>query len=325
MAPSQEMETSLIYESILNKNEKLKPPRASEKREWDIVWRNVIIFVLLHLGAIYGFFLFLTQAKCATGIFAFVIGVASGLGITAGAHRLWCHKAYKAKLPLRIILVVFNTIAFQDSVIHWARDHRVHHKFSDTDADPHNAERGFFFSHAGWLLMRKHPDIKAKGQSIDMSDLWADPLLRFQKKYYMILMPLACFILPTYIPTLWGESLKNAFFISAVCRYVYVLNVTWLINSAAHKWGTKPYNKSIYPVESKLVAFLVLGEGFHNFHHMFPWDSKTSELGNYAFNFTNIFLDVMAKIGWGYDFRTASRDLVLKTVKNLGDGSHPEF
>lgn len=37
----------------------------------------------------------------------------SGLGITAGAHRLWAHRSYKAKLPLRVILMIFNTIAFE--------------------------------------------------------------------------------------------------------------------------------------------------------------------------------------------------------------------
>jgi len=39
----------------------------------------------------------------------------SGLGITAGAHRLWAHRSYKGKLPLRIILMIFNTIAFEVS------------------------------------------------------------------------------------------------------------------------------------------------------------------------------------------------------------------
>lgn len=78
----------------------------------------------------------------------------SGLGITAGAHRLWAHRSYKARFPLRVILMIFNTIAFQDAAMHWARDHRVHHKYSETDADPHNATRGFFFSHMGWLLVK---------------------------------------------------------------------------------------------------------------------------------------------------------------------------
>lgn len=42
--------------------------------------------------------------------------VASGLGITAGAHRLWAHKSYKAKWPLRLILIIFNTLAFQVNI-----------------------------------------------------------------------------------------------------------------------------------------------------------------------------------------------------------------
>lgn len=58
----------------------------------------------------------------------------------------------------------------------------MHHKYSETDADPHNATRGFFFSHVGWLLVKKHPEIKAKGHNVDMTDLWSDPVLKFQKK-----------------------------------------------------------------------------------------------------------------------------------------------
>ena len=58
----------------------------------------------------------------------------------------------------------------------------MHHKYSETDADPHNAKRGFFFAHIGWLLVKKHPDVKAKGQHLDLSDLHADPVLRFQRK-----------------------------------------------------------------------------------------------------------------------------------------------
>lgn len=60
---------------------------------------------------------------------------------------------------------------------------RVHHKFTDTDADPHNSRRGLFFSHVGWLLVKKHPDVKRKGATIDMSDLERDPIVMFQKKW----------------------------------------------------------------------------------------------------------------------------------------------
>lgn len=83
----------------------------------------------------------LINEKKKTIFAALVLYLASGLGITGGAHRLWAHRSYKAKLPLKILLTVFNTMAFQDCAIHWARDHRVHHKYSETDADPHNATR----------------------------------------------------------------------------------------------------------------------------------------------------------------------------------------
>jgi len=77
----------------------------------------------------------------------------------------------------------FHTLIFQGPIYTWVRDHRVHHKFMDTDADPHNARRGLFFSHVGWLLIRKHPEVVNKGAMIDCSDLEQDPFVVFQRKY----------------------------------------------------------------------------------------------------------------------------------------------
>ncbi|XP_021566832.1 stearoyl-CoA desaturase 5 [Carlito syrichta] len=109
----------------------------------------------------------------------------TALGVTAGAHRLWSHRSYKAKLPLRIFLAIANSMAFQNDIFEWARDHRAHHKYSETDADPHNARRGFFFSHIGWLFVRKHRDVIEKGRKLDVTDLLADPVVRFQRKLKM--------------------------------------------------------------------------------------------------------------------------------------------
>lgn len=39
------------------------------------------------------------------------------------------------------------------------------------------------------------------------------------------------------------------------------------------------------------------GEGWHNFHHVFPWDYKAAELGNYRYNITTAYIDFLAKIG----------------------------
>uniref|UniRef100_A0A6P7H9J3 Acyl-CoA desaturase 4-like n=1 Tax=Diabrotica virgifera virgifera TaxID=50390 RepID=A0A6P7H9J3_DIAVI len=111
-----------------------------------------------------------------------IYATASVVGITAGNHRLWAHRTYKAKLPLRIFLMLMQTTTIQNNIYVWARDHRLHHKYTDTAADPHNSNRGFFFSHVGWLLMKKNPEVKNKGKNIDMSDVAADPVVQFQIK-----------------------------------------------------------------------------------------------------------------------------------------------
>ncbi|XP_069699831.1 acyl-CoA Delta-9 desaturase-like isoform X2 [Periplaneta americana] len=241
------------------------------------------------------------------------------VGITAGAHRLWSHRSYKATWQLKIILGIFQTIAFQNHIFEWARDHRVHHKFSETDGDPHNAKRGFFFSHVGWLLMKKHPDVISKGKKIDVSDLEKDPVVVFQRKYYLILMPVLAFILPTMLPVyLWDEDLWVSWHMSLL-RWTAGLNVTWLVNSAAHIWGYKPYDRNISPVENPIVSFLAYGEGWHNYHHVFPFDYKTSELV-FTINFTTAFINFFALLGWAYDLKTVSKETIRKRVGRTGNG-----
>lgn len=65
-----------------------------------------------------------------------------------------------------------------------------------------------------------------------------------------------------------------------------------------------------------------VGEGYHNYHHVFPWDYKASEFGHVIFNPTALWIDFFHKIGWAYDLKQASFDLVESVAKNRGDGSH---
>lgn len=294
--------------------------QAEKRPPMKIVWRNVLWMIALHIGALYGLYL-LPWVKGQTILWGLILYILSGLGITAGAHRLWAHKSYSAKLPLRIFLVICNYMAFQNDVIEWARDHRVHHKYSETDADPHNAKRGFFFAHVGWLLVRKHPDVKAKGKCIDLSDLYKDPVLRVQRKFYMPGMVFFCFVVPTVVPMyFWGESFINAYFVPALLRYILVLNSTWSVNSFAHLFGNKPYDRHINPVENFLVAYSAIGEGFHNYHHTFPHDYSTSEYP-WRVNLTTLFIDFMAFLGQVTSRTKVSKDTVKRRQNRTGDGS----
>lgn len=145
----------------------------------EIKWRNVFLFLYLHSAAAYGFTF---EKKTSSIVVGYIIGFLSAWGTTVGAHRLWTHRTFKANLKMRIMLMLMQTMAAQNDMIEWVRDHRVHHKFCDTNADPHNIKRGFFFAHMGWLLCKKHPHVKKFGSKIDMSDVESDPVLQFQRK-----------------------------------------------------------------------------------------------------------------------------------------------
>ncbi|XP_053210212.1 stearoyl-CoA desaturase 5-like [Panonychus citri] len=243
---------------------------------------------------------------------AFYCVFVNAVGIGVGAHRLWSHRSFKAKTPLRVFLALAFTSAGQKSLGTWVRDHRTHHKFSETDADPHNAKRGFFFAHQGWLLVKRHPDNVRKSASIDMDDVLSDPVVIWSTKYYTLLLIITLILVPTLIPFYCYQiSLFHCLLMTGV-RYVISLHGTWLVNSAAHLWGDKPYDKTIYPSEAKWIAWLIpVGEFYHNYHHTFPQDYKASEFGWFGqWNTNAAFIDLMALIGQAYDLKTAPKNLI---------------
>lgn len=338
MSAGKERTTSVVYDTLVAENGTVlsgrkKPEGAKEPEDGSvggetefvprIKWPDLLVQIFIHGGCVYGFYLALTQAKIYTALFAFATIYTSGFGITAGAHRLWSHRAYKAKWPLRLLLVFLFTITGQRHVYAWALDHRVHHKYSETDADPHNAKRGFFFAHVGWLFMTPHPDVVAKRNAVDMSDLEADPIVMWQKRLYVPLFALLAIGLPVAIPCyFWSESLWVSFWVNFNFRFCVTLNIAFFVNSVAHMWGQRPYDKYISPVENVAVSIAALGEGWHNYHHVFPWDYKTGELGDYSFNITTGFIDAFARLGWAYDRKYVSPEMVRRRAHRSGDGSH---
>ncbi|CAL8070692.1 unnamed protein product [Orchesella dallaii] len=254
-----------------------------------------------------------------------IYGYIGGLGITVGCHRYWTHKTFKANKALQVLMMLMQTISMQYPIFKWCRDHRVHHKYTDTDADPHSAKRGFWFSHITWLFLPKHPEVEDKLKIIDISDLARDPIVRFQSKYYWELFTVLFYILPMLVNQ-WASPeltlLQN--FIIQHARYGTSLHFTFLVNSLAHMWGDKPYDKEISSSENALVSLLAVGEGWHNYHHTFPWDYKAAEFG-YKINVSTMFIHFFAMIGWAYDLKTVSHKLLVDRINRTGDGSHPLF
>ncbi|KAG9511242.1 Stearoyl-CoA desaturase 5 [Fragariocoptes setiger] len=290
-----------------------------ESGSGELVWRNIFLFVVLHSSIPIGIYMMWTQRPYKTMLYALLLTYLSALGVTAGAHRLWSHRSYKARWPVQVLLIILQTLAGQNSVYTWSRDHRVHHKFSETDADPHNIKRGFFFAHMGWLCTRKHPEVLSKGKLIDMSDLEANPYVAFQHKHFWWMAALFTVAVPTAIPCLmWNERFWTSFVLSFMFRYALALHGTWLVNSAAHYYGSRPYDEHIEARESPVVIYTGVGEGFHNYHHAFPSDYSTSEFGKYL-NITTAFIDTMASIGLVYGRRKIDAKMILQRRARTGD------
>ncbi|XP_041984710.1 acyl-CoA Delta-9 desaturase-like [Aricia agestis] len=309
----------IVYDATIPRNDPkfLAPVRRWEKRMGfvtAILWDHVFYLASLHAAGLIWPFLCWNIISWKLILFSFFMGGVGGFGVTAGAHRYWTHRSYKATLPFQIILMYCFASAGQNKVFDWVRDHRVHHKLSESDADPHDVRRGFFFSHIGWLMMKKHPRVIAEGRKIYMDDIHNDTLVQICTRHFTLIQLICCIIIPTVVPVAWWGEGWLLSFLANITRYTLNLNFTWAVNSFAHLWGNKPYDPNIMPVENWGVSLVAMGEGWHNYHHTFPWDYKAAEL-SYFLNFTTLTLDAFAAVGWVYDRKQASPALIQSVVE----------
>jgi fatty-acid desaturase len=168
-------------------------------------------------------------------------------------------------------------MALQNSVLIWASQHRMHHRFvDDVDRDPYSAKRGFWFSHIGWIL-RNYPS--GRNDFTNAKDLERDPIVMFQHRFYLPLALVMNIGLPLALGWAVGD-LWGVFLLGGLLRLVVNHHFTWFINSLAHMWGTQPYTDENTARDNPALAFLTYGEGYHNFHHIFQNASQRRSGGS---------------------------------------------
>jgi len=167
--------------------------------------------------------------------------------------------------------MIMGTTAFEGSIIWWARDHRAHHRFSDTEKDPYGVDKGLLWAHVGWMFFKK--DSKRIGKT-DVSDLTSDPIVAWQHRNYSWFSITCGIVIPTLICGLgWGDW-WGGYFYASIIRAVGVLQATWCINSLAHYLGEATYSDQRSSRDSFIVSLITFGEGYHCFHHEFPYDYR---------------------------------------------------
>lgn len=206
----------------------------------------------------------------------------TGLGVTLGYHRLFCHRAFSACAPLAAALGILGAMTMQGQISAWVSIHRKHHRYSDRLGDPHSprprgagiagAVRGFFEGHVGWVMSHVYCVY------VDyVRDLRRDPVVRWVDRCYWLWV-FASWIIPGFIGLAWygtAEGYGAGFFAGGPLRTLWQLNCTWAVNSLAHLFGRRPFETRENSRNSALVNTLTMnGEGLHNNHHAFPWSAS---------------------------------------------------
>lgn len=135
-------------------------------------------------------------------------------------------------------------------------------------------------------------------------------LTELERSYYYILFTMVTGA-AAWVPVhFWGENWVDAILFTFVIRYTLGLHATWLVNSAAHMFGSRPYNAGIAAVQNLFVTFGI-SEGYHNYHHQYPFDYQSSEHGH-GLNIGVHLINFLHAIGQAYDLRMAPDDVVRR-------------
>lgn len=249
-------------------------PSSNATEKPPIIWVNVSLFTITFLITVivvpwyaltHGFSSALVIGLIGTLVFA-------GLSITAGYHRLWAHRAYDAHWSLRILFALGGALALQNSALHWASDHREHHKHvDDNDKDPYSAKRGFWYSHIGWML-REYQASRYHDYD-NVKDLQKDSIVMWQHRHYLVLTVLTTIGWPIALGLMVGD-VWGSLILVGVARLVLNHHTTFFINSLAHIWGKQTYTDRNTARDNGFLALLTFGEGYHNYHHIFSADYR---------------------------------------------------
>lgn len=248
-------------------------------------WGVIFFMGIVHLGALLAFVpgLFSWSAVLLCFVLYWVSG---GLGITLGWHRLVTHRSFQCPKWLEYFFVFCGSLACEGGIIEWVGLHRNHHLHSDQELDQHNSQKGFWWSHMGWMLQ----EVPAKGEVERLTkDINTDPVYLFLNQYFVPIQVVLGVLL-----YLWGGL---PFVVWGIfVRLVLVYHLTWFVNSATHKFGYRTFESGDRSTNCWWVALLTFGEGWHNNHHTYPHSARHG-LQWWEFDITWITIRALQALG----------------------------
>jgi len=268
-----------------------------------VSWRTSAPFIVCHFLPLIGLF---TGFSPVDLVLLVVLYAVRTFFITAGYHRYFAHRSFRTGRLMQFVLAFGGLTAAQKGPLWWAAHHRDHHRYTDTERDPHSPIRGFWWSHVGWLLSGEYGETDYES----IKDFARYPELRFLNRHDWIgpwALGIASFLIGGW------SGLFIGFFGSTVLLW----HATFSVNSFAHVFGRRRYETNDLSRNSLGVALITGGEGWHNNHHHFP---KSARQGFFwwEIDVTYGVLRVLSRVGLVRDLRlptAASLDARRVTIK----------
>jgi stearoyl-CoA desaturase (Delta-9 desaturase) len=201
----------------------------------------------------------------------------TGIGLSVGHHRLFCHRSFKTKTWVRVGLVILGCMAARSSMITWACQHRRHHQLADREGDVHSPNlhgatllgrlRGWAHAHFLWIMKHEYPNLAYYGP-----DLLADRAAAKTDRYYSVWIWLGL-AMPALIGGAVTQSAAGAvsgFLWGGLVRMFLVAQQVSALNSFNHLIGSKPFKLENNSRNNFIAGVLTWGEGWHNNHHAAP-------------------------------------------------------
>ncbi|KAI3857480.1 hypothetical protein MKX03_015403 [Papaver bracteatum] len=218
---------------------------------------------LEHRGLLFAPFYFTWNAFWVAYMLAFLSG---SIGISLSYHRNLSHSSFMLPKSLEYLFAYFGVHAMQGDPIFLVRIHRYHHKFTDSDRDPHSPNEGFWFSHITWVFHHNYL-LEKCGKSSNVMDFKKQAFYRFLRKTYglhILGLALLLYIVGGLLHLIWGMSVRIA----------VGHHGTWMVNSVCHMWGKRPWNTKKLSKNNWVVGIIAFGEGWHNNHHAFESSAR---------------------------------------------------
>jgi stearoyl-CoA desaturase (delta-9 desaturase) len=251
-----------------------------EKTSSNNYFQNFLM-ILIHCFALYSVFTWNNYSPYGLLTLAYLFRL---FFVAAGNHRYFSHKSFYLNRFFQFIFGIGSTLAMHNSIFWWASKHRLHHKFTDQELDPHSSKKGFYWSHIGWVI---HDNNVINEDSI--KDLTKYKELVFLNTYHRQIN----FAFVALILVFLGVQ----FFFAVYCfSLVLSWSTMFAINSLGHKVGYKNFKTKDNSTNIFAFSFLSLGEGLHNNHHAQPFNPN-NRVRWFEIDITFIILYLLSIVG----------------------------